>query len=437
MLQGVLPLVPAQQQFGFTDLFDQLGPVFLALGWLLLVFLLMWVVWNTYIMLKRIDYFSAIEWVFLEVKVPPTSEETPKSMEIFYEVLGGMHKSPDLVELYFDGYMEAWISCEIVCTPGRVRYMIVVPAAHRQFVEGIIYSQYPQAEITEAEDYTQKYSWKDIREKFDLFGTEIVLVEDDIYPIKTYLDFETVLAEEDKFVDPHQAIVEIFTHINPGEEFWMQVCVKPIDAGSINKWAQKGGETIAEISGEAKEPPPGILGQVKDWFVALPGDLLSAFFNGPTEPDSQKDEQQFRFFNPVDEAKMKGILQKTSRTGFATKIRILYIAPSGQLQKPNIGRAIGAFKQFNTFHLNSVKPDPATKSNGPDFVAREVRRKLRERKIFLQYQWRELWYGDGYMMNAEELATLYHFPSKYVRTPGVARARAGLQSPPDNLPYAG
>lgn len=436
MLQAFLPLATGTSSLFSGETLAQLLPLMLTMGWLILVTLLMWIVWTIYLLLKRIDFFSSIQWVIFEVSVPPDSEETPKSMENFFEVIGGMHKSPDMTELYFDGMMESWISCEIFCTQGQARYFIVCPAQFRQLIEGTLYAHYPRAEIREAEDYTQRYKWTDIRKNIDIFGVEIIPVEDDIYPIRTYLEFETSLAEEDRYVDPHQAIIEAFTNVSPGEEFWVQVLVRPVDAGQINKWAQRGQQAVAEISGQAAETGPGIFGQLKDWALALPGDLLNAALAGPLEPGDNKEEQQFRFFNPVDEAKMKSILLKTSRTGFRTKIRVMHIAPAGQLKKPNIGRAIGVFKQFNTFHLNSLKPDSTTKSNGPNYVMRETRRYLRERKIFLQFFWRELWYGDGKMFNAEELATMYHLPSKYVKTPGLTRAKSGLQAPPKDLPYA-
>jgi len=40
------------------------------------------------------------------------------------------------------------------------------------------------------------------------------------------------------------------------------------------------------------------------------------------------------------------------------------------------------------------------------------------------------------MMNAEELASVYHFPVKYVSAPSVERAKAGKKNPPADLPYA-
>ncbi len=435
----LLQLVPASVQPGVNlDVFgDQVAPILFGLGWITVIFLLLWIAWETYLLLKMIEYVSGIQWTFLQITIPDDSEETPKSMEIAIDVWGGIHKGPDLVERYFDGYLEAWYSCEIFCTAGKVMYVMVVPTAHRKIFEGVIYGQYPRAEIREVEDYSQRYNWRDLREKFDLYGSEITLVEDDIYPIKTYQEYETKLAEEDRYVDPHQSMIEAFTHVGPGEEFWVQILIRPMDAGDMKKWSEHGEEVVREISGQAKEKTPGIGERLLSFFVGLPGEIIDAFLSGPTEVEKEREKPLLRFFNPVDEAKMKGILQKVSHSGYKVLIRGMHIAPLGQLQKPNIGRLIGAFKQFNTFHLNSLQPDSATKTNGPNYFLRDIRRKLRERTILLKFQWRDMFgLKSGQWMTAEELATLYHFPVKYVRAPGVERAKSGRSGPPENLPYA-
>lgn len=413
------------------------GPTLFAFGWLIVVFLVFLTAWETYMLLKMIDYEDSIQWTHLQVTLPEDSEETPKSMEIFYDVVGGIHKNPDLNEKYFDGYVTARYSCELFCTQGRARYILVVPTAHRKLFEGVVYGQYPKANIQEVEDYTLRYDWKDIREKFEIYGTEMILASDDFFPIKTYREFEATLAQDERFVDSHQVMVEAFTHVEPGEEFWVQVIVRPIDAGDIIKWVKKGEEAIAEISGQAADSAPNMIGQLKDWLISLPGELFAAFTSGPQEASSTDEKLTFKFFNPVDEAKMKGIMQKISGNGYKVKVRVIHIAPIGQLKKPNIGRAIGAFKQFSTFHMNNLMPDPDTKSNGPNYLARDKRRKFREKSILLNYQWRDMWGDDaGQMMNAEELSTLYHFPVRTVPAPSVERAKSGLKAPPPNVPYA-
>ncbi len=422
---------------GFADVFSALGPSLFAFGWILLVFLILWIGWSTYLLLKMNDYVSAIQWTFLQIRLPDLSEETPRSMETAFDIWGGIHKSPDLNEKYFDGYIEAWYSCEIEIRAGQVRYIMVVPTAHRRIFEGVIYGQYPRAEITEVEDYSLRYNWRDLRTKFDIYGTEIDLTKDDFYPIKTYKSYETPLAENDRYVDPHQGMIEALAAVGPGEEFWIQILVRPLSGSQTEKWKDKGEAEVAKISGQEKKQGPSLASQIGDFFMAIPGEVMSGFLKGPGEESKKKEELKFKLFNPVDEAKMKGILQKVSQNSYKVLIRGIHIAPPGQLQKPSIGRLIGAFKQFNTLNLNSFKPDSKTRTNGPNYIMRDARRKFRERSILLKYQWRDMWGIDaGRWMSAEELATLYHFPVKYVRAPGVQRSKAGLHSPPDNLPYA-
>ncbi|OGY30781.1 MAG: hypothetical protein A2805_02000 [Candidatus Andersenbacteria bacterium RIFCSPHIGHO2_01_FULL_46_36] len=423
--------------YTFADFAQQFGPTILTLGWLLVVWMIFWIAWKTYLVMKMVDFVSAIEWTFYEIKLPDETEETPKSMEVLYEYVGGIHKGPDFNEKYFDGYLEPWASFELYCTQQSVRYIIVVPTAHKRLFEGIIYGQYPKADIQETEDYTQRYSYKDLRKKYEMWGSDVILTNDDILPIKTYPQFEAKLAEEVPFVDPMQIIVEALTNVEAGEEFWIQVMVRPLDAAIIKDWEKRGEKEIAKISGQAKKEKPGMWENFKNFMLAVPGEILSILFRGPLDFEKEKEEKVLRFFNPVDEAKMKGILEKISGNGYKTKIRIIHIAPVGQLKKPNIARGFGVFKQFNAWHLNGFAPDAETRTNKPNFIFRDRRRLWREKNILLNFQWRDFFGTDsGQIMNAEELATLYHFPVKYVSSPSVQRAKAGRQAPPANLPYA-
>lgn len=422
--------------YTFADFMRQFGPTALTFGWLIVVWMIFWIAWKTYLLMKMIDYVNAIEWTYYEIKLPDETEETPKSMEVLFELIGGIHKSPDFNEKYFDGYLEAWASFELYCTQQSVRYIMVVPTAHKRLFEGIIYGQYPKATITEVEDYTLRHDYKDLRKKFELWGADMVLTSDDIYPIKTYPNFEAKLAEEVPFVDSMQVMVETLTNLEAGEEFWIQILVRPLEAEVISTWEKRGEKEIAKISGQAKKTKPGMWENFRTFMLAVPGELLTILFRGPLDLEKEKEEKVLRFFNPVDEAKMKAILEKVSGNGYKVKMRLIHIAPVGQLKKPNIGRGIGVFKQFTAWHLNGIKPD-SNKTNGPNFIMRNRRRLWRERNILLNYQWRDFFGKDsGQIMNAEELATLYHFPVKYVSSPSVQRAKAGKVAPPADLPYA-
>lgn len=415
----------------------QLADVLLAWGWLLLVLLALWIAWESYMYIKHVDYVSGIQWTYLQVTVPAEVGQTPKAFENAIEVWGGIHKDPDLIEMLFEGYFLPWFSCEIACQRDNARYIIVVPTGHAKFMEGVIYGQYPTATVKEVEDYSLSFRFPNIEKTFDMWGSEMVLARDDIYPLRLYREFEDALAEDDRFVDPHQALIEAFTNINEDEHFWVQIMVKPMAAKTIEAWSEKGQARIAELSGSAKEVSPGWIRKIAGLALKIPGDLMQAALAGPVEAEeAKKEERRFKIYNPSEDAEMKGILQKVSRSGFKTKIRVMHFAPVGKLHKPNYGKAIGVFKQFNSFNLNSLKPDGNSKTNGPNYILKQTRRRFRKRKILIDYQNRDFW-GDksGDMMVAEEIATLYHFPIKYVKAPSVERAISGLGSPPENLPY--
>lgn len=422
----------------FPEIIAGLADAILTWGWVFLLFFALWIAWEIYLFLKRVDYVLGLTWTHLQITVPEESPFTPKAFENAVEVWGGIHKDPDLMELYFEGYMLPWYSLELQCTRGRARYIMVVPTPHAKFFEGVIYGQYPTAEIREVEDYAQEFSVQEIGKTFEMWGSEILLANDDIYPIRTYTEFEDTLAEDDRYIDPHAALVEAFTTINEGEHFWVQILVKPIAAKNIVKWAEEGLERISELSGEDMADSGGIFKQIASYLIAIPGELAKAAFQGPLEPgESMEDKPRFKIYNPAEDAEMKGILQKVQRNAYRVKIRVMHFAPVGKLQKPNYSKAIGVFKQFANFQLNNLKPDPKTKTNGPNFILKYSRRAYRMRSILANYQYRDFW-GDtsGQHMTAEEIATLYHFPIKYVKAPAITRATSGLGSPPANLPYA-
>jgi len=384
-----------------------------------------------------VDYVAAVQWSFMQITIPEEAEQTPKAMENIFAVLDGIHKNPDLIERYFEGYLEAWYSCELHCTKGKARYILVVPTIHKTFFEGVVYGQYPQAEIAEVEDYTRKYDYKDIDKTFDLYGSEIVLTDDDIYPVKTFKDLEDIFSEEDKFIDPHQALVEAYTNVEEHEEFWVQVLVRPIDGKDIGAWEERGEEEIDKIAGKTPPSKRGLFSRAFESSSQLGADVIKAGVEGPLEaPKAGKSRLDFPKISASDTAKMDGILRKISNGGYRVKIRVLYLAPMGKLTKPNISRAIGGFKQFNAFNLNTFKPDPDTKTNGPNYLFKKTRRYRRKREVFLYFQWRDFWgYQAGFMMSDEELATLYHFPTKYARAVAIQRAKAGVGGAPENLPY--
>ena len=78
---------------------------------------------------------------------------------------------------------------------------------------------------------------------------------------------------------------------------------------------------------------------------------------------------------------------------------------------------VGTFKQFNSTNLNGFK---ATKSAfGKEFLNKYRRRAF---------------YGEGFVLNIEELASVFHLPHTNVETPNIVWASAKTAEPPSKLP---
>lgn len=420
----------------FFDLVVVFAPALLTWMWILVLFYTLTLTWKLYAFIKLLDYVGGVKMTLIQVTLPDTAEQTPKSMENAIALWSGVQKSPDLYESAFEGYVEAFYSLEVQCTPDKVRYFVNLPENHRQFFEGVIYGQYPEAHIKEAADYSLRFDPLRVRQDFEVYGTDMVLAKDDVYPIRTYNQYDDPLSVNDTFIDPLQTLIEAYSNIKPGEEYWYQVIVWPTGVSSTSKFVAKGEKEIARITGRTKATGVGFFGKLREFFAAIPRDILSVALGGKPGGSAAAAAKggDVRFFDPVETAKMEGILRKISREVFRTNVRIIYIAPKGKLHKPNVGRAIGGFKQFNTSHLNAFKPSGKTKSNGVDYILKERRRMFRERQILAFFRWRDPTSGTNWM-NAEEIATLYHFPTRWVKAPALERVKSGTHSAPDNLPY--
>jgi len=128
---------------------------------------------------------------------------------------------------------------------------------------------------------------------------------------------------------------------------------------------------------------------------------------------------------------------KSSKTGFKTKMRMIYMGKTGVFSKPRgVSPFVGALRQYAANNLNGFKPAKkmTTKS---DYLRAEQRTYKKQRKILKQYKSRSIYAGtksDGYLLNVEELASLYHFPSIEVSTTSVRTADSKKAPAPMSIP---
>lgn len=369
-------------------------------------------------------------WVVLAVDIPPLFIQSPKAVEQIFAHLSGASDSADVLQKFWHGKKQKWFSFEIVSIEGYIQFLVRTEAEYRDLVEAAIYAQYTEAEITEVEDYVDNIPNAYPDSEYDLLGVEFKLAEKDAYPIRTYPGFEYKISKDEVFSDPMAAVLENFSRIGHGENLWMQLIIEPVG----NKWKEEGIELAKKLLGQEKKKAPSLMSR----FAEIPGVIAKELMNalrGSFEEEEKKEEKPEKpELTPGERETVEAIEEKISKLGFKTKLRILYAARKSDF-KPNhaVPGFIGSLGQFHIQSRNALVPYMSTHAHYDAKGTKSNKLKNSFVKVFKKRKAK--WKKCGpFILNIEELATIWHFPLPFVKTPLLQKAGHKRSEPPAGLP---
>ena len=124
---------------------------------------------------------------------------------------------------------------------------------------------------------------------------------------------------------------------------------------------------------------------------------------------------------------------KMAKLAFQTTIRFMYVDRRGSFVKDNTNAAAAFFRQFNTQHLNYLKPDKDTMTAGVKGWFKEWKLAFRKHAFYEAYAHAKP-RSNKCVLNVEELATMYHFPINAVGTTELEKVASRKAGPPATLP---
>lgn len=396
-------------------------------------FIYFWIWWRVEIWLK-----NTFKPILLEIRLP---KEVLKPVRAMEQVLAGMHQAcyepPNFIEKWWEGQVLMSIHFEIVSLGGDIHFYIRSHEKYRQSIEANIYSQYPEAEISVAEDYTKNVPQDMPNKEWDFWATDYRFSKPSPYPIKTYKDFETETEPlEKKRIDPIAALLENLSQIKPGEQFWLQISACPLGADEAGGFLQEG-KTLRDKLAKRPEKP-----KAKSMLESAVSILV--FGKPPEEAAVEKDVIPPEMkMTPGEKTIVEGMENKISKSIFSCNARFIYMGKRDVWFKPNLRLGFGYFANFNTLNMNALFPygKTLTKVKSRPLVNVLDRRRLylRQRKIFRNYKDRfppffplDAKWPVKFILNIEELASLFHFPSWDVApVPGMSRVEAKKGAPPE------
>jgi hypothetical protein len=411
-------------------------------GWFFLLLALLACLWNLWVF-EIGEHYEHTKWAFvlLAINVPKRSEQTVKSVENVFSSLMGLHVSINWYEKHIQGRQQEGFACEIASHGGFIQFYMRVPARTRDVFEAAVFAQYPDAEIHEVEDYAKKYPLYFPNDEWDCWGTELVMKQDECWPIKTYPYFEDKLSGT--FKDPLAQLYEIMAILGPGEELWVQYPIKPIDQGP---WQEKCQRLALVMIGVdlAKEKSAHPILNLLNLLGRLGHIVVHSAVHGihppSVEPGKQalkKNRSEMQNLSPREKELVTAIELKSGKLGYKSKIRILYVAKkeiAAKNRKKVVTGIMGVFRQFNAHDMNTFGLGKHTFVRAYYYFVK-YRLNRRKRILMRAYKARSNSRGDkNTIFSVEELATIWHFPMLDISAPLLRKADVKRGEPPATLP---
>ena len=355
--------------------------------WLPIVGILGYMTWRNY---QRVDIVKEIESVLLVLEIPKANDKSELAAEQMFASLHGILR--DHKELRLNGGYQEHLSFEIASVGGRIQFYVWVPKTLQSFVEGQIYSQYPQVQIHAAdEDYVTHERHHSV-----VYTSELVPTDKEFLPIKTFQSFE---------VDPLAGITGTLAKLeDTDEEIWIQMLVRPV----ADDWHKASDAWIKSVKNGSMAIFSG--GGLNGKWLAT---LLTALWNPPEQGTAGAAKE----VSERDKTRISEAEKKATKLGYQAKIRIAYLGESTTNAKLRMQGIVGTFKQFNSTNLNGFKM--ANESFAKESLAKYKSRLFADR---------------GYLLNIEEVASVYHLPHTNVETPNIVWASTKTAEPPAKLP---
>lgn len=396
--------------------------------------------WINYV---RSLFLSTQTFIVLEVKVPKDVFKSPKAAEFFITGLYKTGDEGDWFEKFWQGKTRPWFSLEIAAINGAVHFFIWTNKKHRAQIEANIYSQYPGVEIHEVPDYTLDFNYDP--QVNSIYVTEFKLTKEDVFPIKTYVDYGMDKDPKEEYkIDPLTPLIEFIGSLSRDQQVWYQIVVrahKAEDKDPDKNWSDaKIWKTFnpADIWDRWEKKD---LKWAKDAQAQI--DKIIEKAKGEKDKDGKIIPGTGRQLTDVEKDTINALGRSISKNGYDVGIRAIYTAPKDVFSPNNIGGIIGSITHFNS-HLNGFKPTNGSEERYKNFfllwIKRSDKKRNKERQEILDaYKRRSFFFKphkrkDIFVLNAEELATIYHFPGSVSGTPTFTRIESRKAEAPSNIP---
>lgn len=388
-----------QETIETTTTFSWIAAFLVVLG---IGVLVLWLLWRRKRALThRLD--AALDSVTFLVGIPkelpkegqsePDFKELNSVAEQFFASLASLYNRTPFARQPVLGF-------EIVALEGSIRFYITCPRSHQGFLEKQLHAHYPasQVELVPSPNiFTQEHG--------EVAAATLKLTRHYIWPLKTYRKLES------ETLNP---LTNALSKLGEQGTGAIQILIQPIS----ERWRYK----VDHAARNVKLGRHAHVNPIQYIFDAILEGLTGSIQRqGSAQPAQTDPAMQASYrMTPIQEETLKLFQEKGSKVAFRTAARVVVAGSDLAGARTNLKSVLGAFAQFSTPEGNSLKVVEADRY-----------------KITTDFVFRTLQGAKKMILNTEELASLYHFPNRYVETPNIRWLFARKLPPPVGLPTQG
>lgn len=355
---------------------------------------------------KNYYYRAVFSTIVLKVTLPRFNKdkngedkwkEILTNAESLYAAISGLKKNSFLDTIF--RVHRKFISFEIVAHNEKITFYLALPLDLKRFLVQQIHAQYPHAVVEQVEDYNI------FKPTSYVAGGFFVFKRNSSFPIKTYQQMEN---------DPLNAILNSLSKLKKDEGMALQLLLIPIS----NSWRQQGKNLVKKLMLHQSVnvyDATGIFNKIINYFFDL---LLNGF---KTDKNKEKNSPSTQL-TALEQKTIESIEQKLSKGALAANLRVIVSTENKQTTNSYLNNILNVFSQYNIYEYgNSFQPAFLTWHS----------------KLIRNFIYRRFDDKRKIILNTEELASIYHFPSDHNDVPNLQWLEAKKYAPPINLPTEG
>ncbi len=356
------------------------------------------------------NYERGLKMVPLLIHLPPPSDDTESKgrdardvvdenisrAQILYSILASTFQKGFKSKFYGQRH----IALEVIAVKGSVHFYAAVPVSLVSVVEQAIVSAYPTARLEEASEHN---IFSPVGRITGTLGGELVLKESYAYPIATYQDIKR---------DTMQTLLNSMSKLTKEDGVGIQILLRPADGA----W-RKTAKDEADKKRHGKSSKSGGFESV----LSGAGGVLTALAKPPDTKEEGKDKPHET--SSLDQSIIQAIEDKTKQPGYEVLIRVVASSNISHRAQSILNNIVASFALYDAPGKNGFKFVPAKDIDS--FVTAYILRFFPQGKT------------DN-ILNATEVATLFHFPDQSnIPTSQLERQASKQVDGPRNVPDKG